>query len=115
MITILVDGVEKTLSYPHEETGTDMIEDFLGNNHAFCAGNIEVDSEGGFKTTQENFDWWQSVIEKNIACAKRIAELKEERSSDEVESVVHSVGSLDLEDHADAVFAALDEAFGEAN
>lgn len=115
MLKVQITGTKeiRELSMIDPSTGADYVQDFIGNYDALADGQFIWDEEAGaYQAEQDTFDWWSEVISAQNALAERIAELKKEQGSDEVEAVVAAASEVDLEDHAAAVNKALDEEFG---
>lgn len=53
---LLVNGQEKELRYNYN--GIDISADFIGNAYH----GMEIDDEGRFVTTTDEFEWWKNTI-----------------------------------------------------
>lgn len=109
-IIVKETGKTEVLSIIDPKTGCDYTEDFIGN-----AGGLDQftlnEKRDAYLTDQENYNWWKRVIEDNQALEDRIYALKAKQGS-VVFWVVVDNATVDLEDHAQHINAALDEAFG---
>lgn len=108
----------KELSIIDPNSGVDYIDDFIGNTGALNDGQFlwddEDDAADAYICDQETFDWWDKVVSDNQALEDRIHALQQEHGYDAVHDAVMDSYANDLEDHADCVNQALDEAFGSA-
>lgn len=108
MATIfVVNGEEKTLEILTDK-GIDWSADFIGNT----SHGMEIDDEGRYIATQEDFDWWQKMIAKWEKMEEIVANYKERFGRDEVDQVINDIiGGYDLEDQPGRVIDALKDAF----
>lgn len=114
-IIIRESGAEAGLSLVDHVSGVDYIVDFVGNAGALIDGQFVWDAErDAYVCDQGTYDWWRPVVEAEQALHNRLAELIAEHGSDAVNDVACAVSFNDLDEHAPAVMAALDEAFGDA-
>jgi len=96
--------------------GVDCSKDVIGNHDGFGSDDhqFEYDADiDAYVATQDTFDWWNKVIADQQGLEDRIADLKAEHGSDAVYSAIGNAGDCDLEYHASAINAALDEVFGQ--
>ena len=107
-------GAVEDLSIFDPKTGLDYTRDFIGNTGALGDGQFTWDDErNGYVCDAETFAWWDTVVRENQALERRIADLAQRHGTDAVYMVVQAAGSVDLEDLASNINAALDEAFAE--
>lgn len=110
-IIIKETGARELLEILDPNTGVDWIQDFIGNYDAFSDGQFIWDEEqDAYLCDQVTFDWWAKVVADHELLENRIFELYKEYG-DKVYDVIIDAGNVDLEDHAAAMNAALDEAF----
>ncbi len=96
-----------------DANGTDFTADMIGNHGGFCAEQFaRIEGTDVYEASQVTYDWWAKVLSDNEALEGRLAILREAYGSDAVYDAVASAGSNELEDHAAAVNAVLDEVFG---
>lgn len=108
-------GEIKTLSLMSPRTACDYVFDFIGNTGAFYREFEHCDDGiADFTISQENYDWWHKVITNTAALDERIANLSALYGSLRVDEVVTNAisGYSDIEDYADIINDALDNAFG---
>ena len=101
----------KTLSIIDPKTGVDWIRDFIGNHEN---GQFTYDDElDVFICDQENFNWWEKVVDDNQTLAYKKQELIEKYGYDAIYKAIDGEGCVDLEDYASCINQVLDEVFGE--
>lgn len=110
-VTIRETGKMEQLQLLDNETGTDCTIDIIGN-YGGLDGQFVFDEESNvYHCDQDTFVWWDRVLHEQQELNDRIAELKKEYGSQPVQEVLEAVGDFDLEDQANEINAALDEAF----
>lgn len=107
MTVFIVNGEEKELRYDHN--GIDISQDFIGNTDH----GMDVDDEGRYIATQEDYQWWKSVIEAHERLDRTIAAYKGEFDAGLVEQVISDWADDDYESHPKQVLMGLQQAFGE--
>jgi hypothetical protein len=109
MTTLIVNGQEREITMSFPGHSGDISSDFIGNHST----DMDVDDEGRYIATEEEFQWWKATIAAHERLDQMVADYKAEFDSDEVESVVNeAVGGFDLEDQPALGKAALVKAFG---
>lgn len=77
-------------------------------------GQFTYDEErDAFVCSQETFDWWDKVIDAHQSLEYKIQDLKAIHGADAVAESLQGVDTDSLEDAADNINKALDEAFNE--
>lgn len=90
----------------------DYISDFIGGTGAFTDGKFFWDEDSNaYVCDQKTFDWWHTVVKDHQALVNRINNLVQKHGRGVVFKVVLAV-DVGLEDNAEYVNKALDEAFG---
>ncbi len=108
-VTIIETNEETILSIIDPKSGMDWTNDLLGNHGELPDYNDETDS---YHMDQESFDWWSDLIERYEAADNRLHELKQSLSweeTEEIEAILESVLSCDLEDKPEAMQQVCDE------
>lgn len=116
MLNVVIVGTSniQTLSLIDPNTGVDWVKDLIGNFAGFDDGQfVWNESQGAYIATQETYDWWTKVLAAHSALTERIAEIKNlTTDTEKVDQIVWAASDCDLEDQADRVNSALDEAYG---
>lgn len=107
MTTFIVDGQEKELRY--NVSGIDISNDFIGNTYH----GMDIDEEGRYIASVEDFEWWKDVIEAHEELNARIIAYKEQFDGDEVDQVVSEWAGNDYDSHVAQVLMGLERNFGE--
>ena len=106
MTTFIVDGKETEIRYDYN--GIDISGDFIGNT----SHGMEINDEGNYIATPEEYTWWGDVIDAHQAMDVLIAEYKFHFGSDEVSAIVEDNSDADYELHPAQVINALETHFG---
>lgn len=105
MTIFLVNGKELTLEM-RDENGVDWSGDFIGNTHH----GMESDGDGNYICSQEDYEWWDRVIDDHVSMNEMIDEYKARYGSDEIDNYLQecSAFDVDIEDQPGSVRTALD-------
>jgi len=95
MATFLINSEEKELVY-RSNGGVDYTNDVIGNT---CHG-MDIDDEGRFVATQDDYDWWQTYFDDDVKLMGIVAEYKDKYGDEKVESFLQetSAYAVDMED-----------------
>ncbi len=94
------------------KTNLDFIADFIGNTGSLHDGQFEYDEDTEiYTTTQENYDWWETVVTDNQELENRLFELRQEHGNEAVHNAIGESGNCDLEKLAVRLNQNLDEVF----
>jgi len=108
MATFIVDGKEKVLNYLWN--GIDCSADFIGNT----AHGMDIDDEGRFIASKEEFEWWKATISDYEAMDKVVEKYVAEFGDEAVQRVIEEAsGGRDMEDIPAHVILELTREFGE--
>lgn len=103
---------DESLELLDTETGVDCTTDIIGNYGGLTDGQFVYDDATDiYQCSQETFIWWDRVLHEQQELNNRIAELRKEYGSEQVQEALNAVGDYDLEDQAAAINEVLDEAF----
>lgn len=108
MTIFIVNGEERNLEL-RDGNGIDYSADFIGNNDP----GMDIDEDGNYIATQEDFEWWKSTIASHKRMQDMIAQYKAANDPDVVDQVVQDwIGGVDLEYQLVQVAMGLEQAFG---
>lgn len=90
-----------------DENGVDWSADFIGNT----AHGMDYDEDGNFVTDEEEFRWWEDMIEEYQEMEEKVEEYKEKYGREAVEELLENVHawSMDFADVPSSVKRALEE------
>jgi hypothetical protein len=109
-IIIKETGETQTLSLTDASSGTDYIQDFVGN---LCLRQETIfGKEDTLILPQKKFDWLSELVEEQQALNNRAFELVQKHGLEVVNKAIHPVVGSDIKDLIRDVNDALDEAFG---
>lgn len=106
MTKFMVNGKEKELTMHFR--GIECSGDFIGNT----SHGMDIDDEGRYIATQEDYDWWQNTISAHENMESIINIYKEKFDVDEVDKVVWDWADNDLDTSPAQVIMGLQQAFG---
>jgi hypothetical protein len=106
MSTFIVNGQEKELRF--NVNGIDISRDFIGNT----SHEMDIDDEGRYIATTDEFDWWHNTITAHEKMNATIAAYKEANDPDEVDRVVNDWIDTDLDNQPAQVIMGLEQVFG---
>lgn len=92
MATFIVDGKEKTLEM-RDANGIDWSNDFIGNTQH----EMQVDDDGRYIASQEDYDWWAKTISAHLAAEVLIEEYKSQHGRTEVEECLSKTYAYDTD------------------
>jgi len=106
-IKIIETGATVVLSIRDPKTGCDWISDLLGNHDE----TPDVDDDGNFIMTQEEFNWWTNLTGKLSALEDRLHDLRLIVDNEDMEEfdVAMQIDNCDLEDVPGHMVDAMDE------
>ena len=111
-IVIKETGKEEILKLIDRNTGVNYANDFVASAGRFDQVEFVWDRDSAtYINDSSTFEWWSDVICDNQALDDRIHKLVDTHGWDAVMEIVSSVDKTDIDFHASAVNAALDEVF----
>lgn len=112
-IVIKETGEKDTFQLIDPKTGTNWAQDLIGNAGALDDGQFVYDEDkDAYLVSKGDYEWWSETIRLHRELEDRIDELSNEHGRDAVDEVLLGIDTLDLQDDAKAMLAALKEAFG---
>ena len=111
-IVIKETGKEEILKLIDRNSGVNYANDFVAPAGRFDQVEFVWDRDSAtYINDSSTFEWWSDVICDNQALDDRIHKLVDTHGWDAVMEIVSSVDKTDIDFHASAVNAALDEVF----
>jgi len=112
---IIETGEIKSLAI-YDKNGIDYTRDFIGNYGSLTDGSFKYnDDDEVYETTQENFDWWKTVIKNESTLVDLIETVKQDNYDEHFETRIQQIldyaGNDDLEVSAITAIAIIKETF----
>lgn len=112
-VIIKETGIRENLTLIDHKTGMDWVKDLIGNHDALGSQFIKNEEQDAWEVSQEDYDWWESVIANMQKLDNRIERISKMDTEENVYEVVAFAGASDLEYHVALVNQELDNVFGE--